>query len=301
LAKKLGEMSGLPSYSLFLVNSGAEANENAIKLASFKTRRKKCVVLQNSFHGRTGGLVAMTGNSKIIAPINQNEHLQWVAINDNRDLENALTADTAALIIEGIQGIGGIYVPDREYLEYAATICRERGIVLILDEIQSGYGRSGHFFAYQRADIKPDLITVAKGMGNGFPIGGVLISPAFEASAGLLGTTFGGNPLACAAGLSVLKCIEEERLIDNASIQGNYLIKELIGMDGVTEVRGEGLMIGVSFEIPALAIRKSMFEEKVLTGSASDTHTMRLLPPLCIGIRECDIFLEKFSKVMKAL
>ena len=295
LAGKLGELSGFDDYQLFLVNSGAEANENAIKLASFKTGKKHFVIAKNSFHGRTGGVVAMTGNNKIIAPTNENPDLVWVDLNNETQLQKALTSETAGLIIEGIQGIGGVYLPSVQYLEVAEKLCREKDIPLILDEIQSGYGRSGHFFAFQRAGIKPDLITVAKGMGNGYPIGGVLISPEYKPTPGLLGTTFGGNPLACAAGLAVLKCLEEEQLIENARIQGAYLMSKLSAFTQIKDLRGSGLMIGISFEQPASDVRKKLFENKVLTGSSSDPYTMRLLPPLCIGIKECDEFLEKFE------
>lgn len=301
LAATLERVSGHDNYSLFLVNSGAEANENAIKLASFKTGKKKVVVAKRSFHGRTGGLVAMTGNPSIIAPINENHDVSWVPLNDTEALEEALDSSTAALILEGVQGIGGIYEPTGSYLKDARQLCDKLGIILILDEIQSGFGRTGSFFAFDPSGIKPDLITMAKGMGNGFPVGGVLISEKFEAKPGLLGTTFGGNPLACSAAKCVLECIEEEGLMENARLQGKHLIEALNAMQGITEIRGRGLMIGIQLEDKAKEARLKLLRKGVITGSSSEPNTIRLLPPLNLNKDQCDEFIIKFEEVLKTL
>lgn len=299
LAKKLGEQCGLPEYSLFLCNTGAEANENALKLASFKTGKSKVISFKKSFHGRTSGAVSITDNPKIIAPINQKPDVVWVELNDLEAVEKEIAkGDVAAIIIEGIQGIGGIHVPDPEFLQGLERICKENGVILILDEIQSGYGRSGKFFAFQYAEIKPDLVTVAKGMGNGFPIGGVLISPDFEAWHGMLGTTFGGNHLACAAAIAVLDVIKSQKMIANAAEIGNYLIKELSKMPQIKEIRGLGLMIGVEFEEEVAEIRKKLlFEKKIFTG-VSGKNVIRLLPPLNLKKENAAIFIEKLREVL---
>lgn len=303
LAEKLGQVSGCEDYQLFLCNSGAEANENALKLASFRNGRSKVIAFRQGFHGRTSAAVRITDNPKIVAPINEGFEVAWHELNDTAGvLESLAQGDVCAVVVEGIQGIGGIYVPDPAFLQAVAAACRERGSVLILDEVQSGYGRSGAFFAFQQAGITPGLITVAKGMGNGFPIGGVLIHPEFEAWYGMLGSTFGGSHLACAAGLAVLEVIERERLMANAAEVGGYLMKELRAFRQITEVRGIGLMIGVSFEFPVGPLRNQLlFEEQVFTGSASCPRTLRLLPPLSLSKAEAALFLEKLQAALKRM
>lgn len=300
LAEKLGEMSGCNDYHLFLINSGAEANENALKVASFYNNRTKVIAFKKSFHGRTSAAVNITDNENIKAPINKRYEAEFHEWNDLESVRNSLAkGDVSAVIIEGIQGIGGIYVPDVTFLKELETLCAAYNTVLILDEIQSGYGRSGQFFAFQHADIQPDLITVAKGMGNGFPIGGVLIHPKFQAKYGMLGTTFGGNHLGCAAGLAVLEVMEQENLIENSANVGNYLLKELNNFDGVREVRGQGLMIGVEFDFSTADLRKHLlFKEHVFVGSASHANVIRLLPPLSLSQAEADLFLEKLEKAL---
>jgi len=274
LAHLLGELSGCSQHNLFLCNSGAEANENALKIASFVTSRKKVVAVKNSFHGRTSLAVAATDDEKIQAPINRNEKIEFVILNDLNELANAIDENTCAFIVEGIQGVGGIQLPTTEYLQFAQECCKQNGALLIIDEVQSGYGRTGKFFAHQHAAIKPDLITVAKGMGNGFPIAGVLIDNGIQAKHGMLGTTFGGNYLACAAGIAVLEIIKNENLISNAEIVGNKWINELIAMPGVKEVRGRGLMIGIEMEFPVSPLRKLLLEEHgIFTGSSSLANT----------------------------
>lgn len=302
LAEKLGEVSGCNEYNLFLINSGAEANENALKVASFYNNRTKVIAFKKSFHGRTSAAVNITDNENIKAPINKRYEAEFHEWNDLESVKASLSkGDVSAVIIEGIQGIGGIYVPDTAFLKELQTLCAAYNTVFILDEIQSGYGRSGKFFAFQYTDIQPDLITVAKGMGNGFPIGGVLIHPKFQAKYGMLGTTFGGNHLACAAGLAVLEVMEKENLIENASNVGNYLLKELNNFDGVREVRGQGLMIGVEFDFPTGDLRKHLlFKEHVFVGSASNANVIRLLPPLSLSKAEADLFLEKLEQSLVA-
>ena len=302
LAKKLGKISGYDDYSLFLVNSGAEANENALKLASFHTGRTKVVAFNKSFHGRTSAAVRVTDNPKIVAPINEGFKVMFPQLNDIEHVRELLkNEDVCAVITEGIQGVGGIRVPEVEFLKQLSEECKKTGTVLILDEIQSGYGRSGKFFAHQHASIHPDLITVAKGMGNGFPIGAVLISPAFEASHGLLGTTFGGSHLACAAAISVLDIIKAEQLVTNAEKTGQYLIEELRKIPQLKEVRGLGLMIGLEFEIPVTDIRnRLLFEKKIFTG-ASGTNIIRLLPPLCLTKQDANIFLAALKEIIQTI
>jgi len=304
LAAKLGELSGYNDYQLFLCNSGAEANENALKLASFHNRRKLVIAFAGAFHGRTSAAVAVTDNPKIRAPLNENHEVIFLPLNDETALQHAFQRDNiCAVIIEGIQGIAGIHLPEPKFLQKLQTLCEQSGALLILDEVQSGYGRSGKFFAHQFSGIRPDLITTAKGMGNGFPVAGLLINPKFKASHGLLGTTFGGNHLACAAAVAVLEVIAQEKLIDNSAKKGNYLLSELRRITkGVQEVRGRGLMIGVELEFATDAIRKKMlFEHRIFTGSSHDPNIIRLLPPLTLKPEHADRFLESFGAVMKKL
>ncbi len=301
LAEKLGKASGYEDYSLFLVNSGAEANENALKLASFHTGRKKVIAFNKSFHGRTSAAVRVTNNPKIVAPINEGFEVDFFELNDIESVRKSLqNNDVCAVIIEGIQGIGGIRIPEIEFLQALSTECKATGTVLILDEVQSGYGRSGKFFAHQYAGIRPDLITIAKGMGNGFPVGGVLISPMFEASHGMLGTTFGGSHLACTAAIAVLDIMKVERLMENAEKIGNYLMTELRKITQIKEVRGLGLMIGIEFEQPIKEIRnRLLFEKKIFTG-VTGANIIRLLPPLCLSKSDADLFLSSFKEVIQS-
>ena len=299
LAEKLGKQSGYDDYSLFLINSGAEANENALKLASFHTGKKKVIAFKKSFHGRTSAAVNVTDNPKIIAPINGTFEVSYLPLNDvNAVKREVVKGDVCAIIIEGIQGIGGIQIPKIDFMQDLREICSENNIVLILDEIQSGYGRSGKFFAHQYSNIRPDLITIAKGMGNGFPIGGVLINPMFTPSYGMLGTTFGGNHLGCSAAIAVLNIMEKENLINNAAKVGEYLMKQLKTIPQIKEVRGQGLMIGLEFEQPVKELRtKLLFEQKVFTG-VSGTNVIRLLPPLCLTKEQADIFVSRLKNIL---
>lgn len=300
VADRLGVMSGYDDYQLFLINSGAEANENALKLASFYNGRTRVISFSKAFHGRTSLAVEVTNNPKIIAPINDNGHVTYIPLNDIEATKAELEkGDVCAVIIEGIQGVGGIQLPTTEFMKELRNACDKHNTVLILDEIQSGYGRSGKFFAHQYNDIKPDMITVAKGIGNGFPMAGVLISPKFEAVYGQLGTTFGGNHLACAAAIAVLDVMKEENLIQNAAQVGEFLINELKKFKGIKEVRGRGLMIGLEFEEPIKELRKKLlFEQKVFTG-VSGTNIIRLLPPLCLKQAEAEDFLTRLSNILK--
>ena len=302
LAERLGRLSGYPDYSLFLCNSGAEANENAIKLASFHTGRKKLLAFSEAFHGRTSGAVAATDNPKIQAPFNETENVKFIALNDIEAAKNELNSkEYCAVIVEGIQGVAGIYSPTADFLKQLRTICDETGTLLILDEVQSGYGRTGKFFAHQHSQIKADLITMAKGMGNGFPIGGVLISEIFKPSYGMLGTTFGGNHLACAAAIAVLKILEDENLMENAKIVGAHIFNSLKGNSAIKDLRGEGLMIGIDLNPEYLSIKERLLsEEKIFTGSAK-TNIIRLLPPLNITIAEADKFITSFNKLKQSI
>lgn len=302
LADKLGKLSGYEDYTLFLINSGAEANENALKLASFHTGRKKVVAFSKSFHGRTSAAVKVTDNPNIISPLNDNIDVEFLPLNDINSVRASLrNNDVCAVIIEGIQGVGGIQIPSDIFFAQLREECTKTETVLILDEIQSGYGRSGMFFAHQYSGIKPDIITTAKGMGNGFPIGGVLISPMFQPVYGMLGTTFGGNHLACAAGIAVLDVIKTENLTENAGQIGQYIMAELKKYPQIKEVRGRGLMIGIEMEKPIGELRKKLlFEHKVFTG-ASGANIIRLLPPLCLSKSEADIFLSCFGKVLSTI
>jgi len=298
-AEKLGRLSGYDDYSLFMVNSGAEANENALKLASFHNGRKKVVSFRKAFHGRTFAAVKVTDNPEYLAPINENMNVSFLSFNDIEAVSEQLKKnDVSCVIIEGIQGIGGIQIPEPSFLQELSRLCKATGTVLIVDEIQSGYGRTGKFFAHQYAGIRPDIITIAKGMGNGFPVSGVLISPMFKAVNGQLGTTFGGGFLACAACNAVIDVMGKENLIENASVIGNYLIEALKKLPQIKEVRGSGLMIGVEFEMPIKSMRnRLLFEEKVFTG-VTGSNIFRLLPPLCVSKEEADEFLKRFKKVI---
>lgn len=300
VAERMGIISGYGDYSLFMVNSGAEANENAFKLASFHTGRSRVLSLKKAFHGRTSLAVEATDNPKIIAPVNDSGHVTYLPWNDLEAARNELSKnDVAALIIEGIQGVGGIRVPSDEYMRGLREACTAHGTVLILDEIQSGYGRSGRFFAHQYSGIRPDLITVAKGIANGFPCGALLISPMFEPVLGQLGTTFGGNHLACAAALAVMDVIEQEKLVENAASVGSYLLEQLSSIPGPVEVRGRGLMIGIEFDEPVKEIRQRLLFEKHIFTGVSSNNVIRLLPPLCITGQDADRFLESYSQVLK--
>jgi acetylornithine aminotransferase len=297
LAEKLGKLSGYESYALFLCSSGAEANENAMKLASFHTGKRKVLSFRKAFHGRTSGAVAATDNPKIVAPFNETKNIEFASLNDISAVEVALkTSEFCAVIIEGIQGVGGILMPTDTFLKQLRELCNAHGVCLIVDEVQSGYGRTGKFFAHQWSGITPDIITTAKGMGNGFPIGGTLISPKFKAEHGMLGTTFGGNQLACAAALAVLESFEKGRIVENAFGTGAYLISELQKVSGIRELRGRGLMVGMDMEKPMGELRnRLLFEQHVFTGTAG-THVIRLLPPLCIGKQQVDEFIEALKK-----
>ena len=302
VADRLGAICGYDDYQLFLINSGAEANENALKLASFYNGRTRVVSFNKAFHGRTSLAVEVTDNPKIIAPINANRHATYLPLNDAEAMKAELAkGDVCAVIIEGIQGVGGIQIPDTDFMQALRQACDENNTVLIVDEIQSGYGRSGKFFAHQYSAIRPDMITVAKGIGNGFPMGGVLISPKFKPVYGQLGTTFGGNHLACAAAIAVLDVMKEEHLVENAAHVGTHLLEELKKIEGIKEVRGRGLMIGLEFEEPVKELRrKLLFEQKVFTG-VSGTNVIRLLPPLCLSMDEADDFLIRLRNALKTV
>ncbi|OGX85774.1 acetylornithine aminotransferase [Hymenobacter lapidarius] len=292
LAEKLGRVSGYPDYALFLCNSGAEANENALKLASFHTGKKRVIAFRGAFHGRTSGAVAATDNPKIVAPFNADHAISFVNYDLKAVAEILRGGDVCAVIIEPIQGVGGIIRPSDDFLQGLSLLCGAHNALLIADEVQSGYGRSGEFFAHQHAGIRPDIIAVAKGMGNGFPIGGILIAPALPASYGLLGTTFGGNHLACAAALAVLEVIEQEDLVAHAAELGHYLRTELEANSGAEEIRGRGLMVGIQYDFPIKEIRdKLLTEHHIFVGNASDPTVLRLLPPLNITRTEVDMFL----------
>ena len=295
LAEKLGRLSGYPDYQLFLCNSGAEANENALKLASFVTGRKKVIAFKKSFHGRTSGAVAVTDNPKIVSPFNASHEIEFLPLNDEAAFSQAINKEIAAVIIEGVQGVGGIQLPNESFLQLLSKKCKEVGALLILDEVQSGYGRTGKFFAHQFSGIKPDLITTAKGMGNGFPVGGVLIAPEIKPWSGMLGTTFGGNYLACAASIAVLEVIEKESLMKNAESIGNYWIENLKNFTPITQVRGRGLMIGFDLTELFFGLRKDLLlKHKIFTGEAKP-NTVRLLPSLALKKEEADNLLRALS------
>lgn len=304
LAERLGRISGYEDYQLFLINSGAEANENCLKLASFYNGRTRVLSAEKAFHGRTSLAVEVTNNPKIIAPINDNQHVTYLPLNDLEAWEKELAKDdVCAVILECIQGVGGIRLATPEFAKGLQKACKKHNTILICDEIQCGYGRSGKFFAHQWLGIKPDLISMAKGIGNGFPMGGVLISPMFKPIYGQLGTTFGGNHLACAAALAVLDIMEDEKLIQNAELMGNYLMEKLNELKAfpnsyITDVRGRGLIIGIDLDIPQKDVRQHLiYNEHCFTG-CTGTNTLRLLPPLCINQQEADSFIEKFNKTL---
>lgn len=296
-AQRLGKICGYDDYSLFLINSGAEANENAMKLASFATGRRRIIAFSKAFHGRTSAAVEVTDNINYKAPINRNDLVTFVPLGDINAVKQEIEkGDVACVIIEGIQGVGGIQIPDDCFMQQLRKLTEDNGVILILDEIQSGYGRSGKFFAHQYSGIRADIVTVAKGIANGFPMAGVIISPKFQPVYGQLGTTFGGNHLACAAANAVLDVFEEEKLIENAAKVGQYLINALRGLKGVKEVRGRGLMIGIEMEEPAKELRKNLiFTHHVFTG-ATGTHVIRLLPPLSLTMEQAKDFVERFKK-----
>ena len=306
LAERLGKICGYDDYQLFLINSGAEANENALKLASFKTGNTRVLSCEKAFHGRTSLAVEVTNNPKIIAPINDNGHVTYLPLNDLPAWEAELQkGGVAAVILECIQGVGGIKMATPEFAQGLAAACKQYGAVLICDEIQCGYGRSGKFFAHQWLGIKPDIITVAKGIANGFPMGGVLISPEFEPVYGQLGTTFGGNHLACAAALAVLDVFEEENLVENAHEVGEYLIARLKELQKtqphIVDVRGRGLMIGIDLDVPHKDVRQPLiYHEHCFTGCAGQ-NILRLLPPLCLTKAEADDFIERLIRVLKKI
>ena len=303
LAEKLGEISGYENYSLFLCNSGAEANENALKLASFHNEKKKVIYFSGSFHGRTSAAVSATDNPKIVAPVNFSERFikcEWNDVNQLKQLFADHQGEISSVIIEGIQGVGGIILPTEEMIQTLKNLCSENEVILIMDEVQSGYGRSGKFFAHQEFDIQPDLITVAKGMGNGFPIGGVLISPKFKAANGLLGTTFGGNHLACAAGIAVLEVIKNENLIENSEKIGSYIESKIRDFNHIKSIRRRGLMIGIELDQPCAEIRSNLLTKHyVFTGNSYDATVLRILPSLNITEKEADLFINALKSVLQ--
>ena len=312
LAERLGKLSGYDDYQLFLINSGAEANENALKLASFTNGRTRVLSAEKAFHGRTSLAVEVTNNPKIIAPINDGGHVTSLPLNDLAAWEAELSkGDVCAVILECIQGVGGIKLATPEFAQGLQKACKQYGTTLICDEIQCGYGRSGKFFAHQWLGIRPDMITVAKGIANGFPMAGVLISPEYQPVYGQLGTTFGGNHLACAAALAVLDVFEEENLVENAREVGSYLMEGIrtaccnsVATDGtghIQDIRGRGLMIGIDLDIPHKDVRQPLiYQEHCFTGCAGQ-NILRLLPPLCLTKQEADQFIDKLTKILKTL
>ena len=306
LAERLGKACGYDDYQLFLINSGAEANENALKLASFTNGRKRVLSAVKAFHGRTSLAVEVTNNPKIIAPINDGGHVTYLPLNELEAWETELAkGDVCACIIECIQGVGGIRMASKEFAQGLQDLCKKYGAILICDEIQCGYGRSGKFFAHQWLDIRPDIITCAKGIGNGFPMGAVLISPDFKPEYGQLGTTFGGNHLACTAALAVLDVIEKENLVENAREVGDYLLDKLKELQQtekhIVDVRGRGLMIGIELDIPHKDVRSHLlFTDHIFTGCAS-TNILRLLPPLCFSKEMADTFIERLKHLLSTI
>ncbi|MEX0289264.1 MAG: aspartate aminotransferase family protein [Flavobacteriaceae bacterium] len=298
LASRLGKISGCTDYNLFLCNSGAEANENALKLASFHTGKSRVIAFKNSFHGRTSAAVAATDNAKICAPINQQQEVSFLPFNDIEAFQNELKKDdVCAVIIESIQGVGGLDEPNTAFYQCIAEACQNHGVLLIADEVQSGFGRSGKFFAFQHHDIKPDIISIAKGMGNGFPVGGILIQGNIKATHGMLGTTFGGNHLACAATLAVLDVLEKENLIENAKEIGEYFEEKAEEVPQIKGVKGRGLMMGLEFDFEVADLRKKLiFNQRVFTGGAKDKYVLRILPALNISKAHIDLFFEALKK-----
>ncbi len=303
-AKKLGTISSYEDYHLFLCNSGAEANENALKLASFYTKKKKVIAFHKAFHGRTSAAVAVTDNKGIKAPINDDSFVLFLPFNDIEALQEAFEKDKdiAAVIVEPIQGVAGIYEADTQFLKAIENLCNTHNALFIADEIQCGCGRTGKYFAHQWSDVKPDIITMAKGIGNGFPIGAVAIHPKIQAKHGMLGTTFGGSPLACAAGIAVLDIIEEHQLLSHADKMSKLLLSGLAHIPQIKSIRGRGLMLGVSFDFPIANLRNHLlFEHKIFTGNASDSHTLRILPPLNIKKKHIDKFLSALTLSLETL
>ncbi|WP_297691120.1 aminotransferase class III-fold pyridoxal phosphate-dependent enzyme [uncultured Eudoraea sp.] len=301
LAAKLGQVSNCRDYNLFLCNSGAEANENALKLASFHTNKSRVIAFTNSFHGRTSAAVAATDNEKINAPINKQQKVTFLPFEDLKAFEAEIKkGDVCAVILEAIQGVGGLDEPSGMFYKEIAALCKELNVVLIADEVQSGFGRSGSFFAFQHHGIEPDIITIAKGMGNGFPVGGVLIHNSIQASYGLLGTTFGGNHLACTAVLAVLEVMEKEKLIENAEKLGKYFKEKALEIPQVKEIKGKGLMLGLKFDFEVADLRKRLIHNQHLfTGGAKDKHVLRVLPALTISEKELDLFFEALKKELQ--
>lgn len=305
LAEKLGKISGYEDYNLFLCNSGAEANENALKLASFHNGKTKVLYFSGSFHGRTSAAVSVTDNPKIVAPVNFSERFirsEWNNIGQLEETFEAHGNEISSVIIEGIQGVGGIMIPTSEFLSKIKELCEKFNTVLILDEVQSGYGRSGYFFAHQEFGIQPDIITTAKGMGNGFPVGGVLIHPKFEANNGLLGTTFGGNHLACAAAIAVLDVMKDENLIENARQMGHYIEQEIKDFPHIQLIRRKGLMIGIELDRDCSEVRKNLlFDHHIFTGNSNDKNVLRILPALTIKKEETDLFINALKTVLEKI
>lgn len=300
LAEKLGSICGYPDYQLFLINSGAEANENAMKLASFHTGKPRVIAFSKAFHGRTSLAVEATDNPKIQAPVNATPHVTIVPFCDIEAVKAEIAkGDVAAVIIEGIQGVGGIKIPSTEFMQQLREVTRENAVVLILDEIQSGYGRTGKFFAHQWCDIEADIVTMAKGICNGYPMGALICNPDFKPVYGMLGTTFGGNHLGCAGALAVLEIFENEHLIDNANTVGNYLMEELKQIPGIKEVRGRGLMIGMEFDYPVKELRGRLIHEQHVFTGASGTHMIRLLPPLVLSMEEAREFIRRLKATLQ--
>jgi len=305
LAEKLGKISGYEDYNLFLCNSGAEANENALKLASFHNAKNKVLYFSGSFHGRTSAAVSVTDNPKIVAPVNFSERFiksEWNNIQQLEEIFETLGSEISSVIIEGIQGVGGIMIPTAEFLSKIKELCEKYDTALILDEVQSGYGRSGYFFAHQEFGIEPDMITIAKGMGNGFPIGGVLIHPKFQARNGLLGTTFGGNHLACAAAIAVLDVMKEENLTENAQKMGDYIEDEIKDFPHIKTIRRKGLMIGIELDQDCAEVRKNLlYNHHIFTGNSNDKNVLRILPALNIGKEETDLFIGALKTVLESI
>lgn len=300
LGNLLPQICGYPDYSLFLCNSGAEANENALKLASFHTGKSKVLAFKNSFHGRTSAAVAVTDNPKIIAPINAQQEVVFCELNDIESVKKEIAkGDVSSVIIEAIQGVGGLDEGSTDFFRELEKVCKNNKVVLILDEIQCGYGRSGKFFAHQHHGIKADIISVAKGMGNGFPIGGILISPEFTSSFGLLGTTFGGNHLACAAALAVLEVMEDEEILNNVQKQYEYLIKKFSSLSQIKKIKGKGLMLGLEFDFEVADLRKKLiYEKKIFTGNSNNKNLLRVLPPLTISKNEIDMLYDRLQSCL---